>query len=72
MQQKLPGLRWDGPAAYMTIGYGPTAMSIVEGEVFCKKEFLLGDSAFCASSVVVPAFKKSPNANLSETRTYFN
>jgi len=39
---------------------------------FGDKEFLLGDSAFSASSVMVPAFKKSPNANLSETRTYFN
>jgi len=26
LQQRLPGLRWDGPAAYMTIGYGPTVM----------------------------------------------
>ena len=39
---------------------------------FGNKEFLLGDSAFSASSVMVPAFKKSPNANLSEMRTYFN
>jgi len=30
---------------------------------FGNKEFLLGDSAFSASSVMVPAFKKSPNAN---------
>jgi len=39
---------------------------------FGNKEFLLGDLAFSASSVMVPTFKKSPNANLSETRTYFN
>jgi len=26
IQQRLPGLRRDGPAAYMTIGFGPTVM----------------------------------------------
>jgi len=39
---------------------------------FRNKEFLLGNSEFSASSVMVPAFKKVPNANLSEARTYFN
>ena len=39
---------------------------------FGNKEFLLGDSSFSATSVMVPAFKKSPNANLSAMRTYFN
>ena len=28
IQQRLPGLRWDGLAVYMTIGYGPTVMFI--------------------------------------------
>jgi len=39
---------------------------------FSNKEYLLGDSAFSASSVMVPAFKKGQNANLSEDRKYFN
>jgi len=33
---------------------------------FSKKEYLLGDSAFSASTVMVPAFKKGQNANLSK------
>jgi len=33
---------------------------------FGNKEFLMCDSAFSMSSVMVPAIKKSPNANLSE------
>jgi len=39
---------------------------------FSNKEYLLGDSAFSASMVMVPAFKKSPNATLSEERKFFN
>jgi len=33
---------------------------------FSNKEYLLGDLAFSASTVMVPAFKKGQNANLSE------
>ena len=39
---------------------------------FSNKEYLLGDLAFSASTVMVPAFKKGQNANLSEERKYFN
>ena len=39
---------------------------------FTHKEYLLGDSAFSTSPVMVPAFKKGNNANLSEERKYFN
>jgi len=39
---------------------------------FSNKEYLLGDSAFLASMVMVPAFKKSHNAALSKERKYFN
>jgi len=39
---------------------------------FDQKEYLLGDSAFSTLSVMVPAFKKGHNANLSEERKYFN
>jgi len=35
---------------------------------FNNKEYLLGDSAFSATSVMVPAFKKGHNSNLSEER----
>jgi len=30
--EKLPGLRWDGPAANMTIGYGPNSDNWVWSE----------------------------------------
>jgi len=39
---------------------------------FSNKEYLLGDLAFSASMVMVPAFKKGQNATLSEERKYFN
>ena len=39
---------------------------------FDQKEYLLGDSAFLASAVMIPAFKKGNNSNLSEERRFFN
>jgi len=33
---------------------------------FNNKQYLLGDLAFSASSVIVPAFKRGHNANLSK------
>lgn len=45
---------------------------LAKEKYFSNKEYLLGDSAFSASMVMVPAFKKSPNAALSEERKYFN
>jgi len=33
---------------------------------FNNKEYLLGDSAFSVSSVMIPAFKKGHNSHLSE------
>jgi len=39
---------------------------------FNNKEYLLGDSAFSASSVLVPAFIKGNNSNLREYQSYFN
>jgi len=35
---------------------------------FDQKEYLLGDSAFSTSAVMVPAFKKRHKANLSEEK----
>ena len=37
-----------------------------------NKEYLLGDSAFLASMVMFPAFKKGPNSTLSEEQKSFN
>jgi len=45
---------------------------LTKEKYFSNKEYLLGDSAFSASMVMVPAFKKGPNANLSEECKYFN
>ena len=39
---------------------------------FNNKEYLLGDSAFSASSVLVPSFKKGSNSNLRDNQGYFN
>jgi len=38
---------------------------------FSNKEYLLGDLAFSASMVMVPAFKRSLNATLREEQKYF-
>jgi len=35
-------------------------------------EYLLGDSAFLASAVMIPAFKKGHNSNLSEEKRFLN
>jgi len=45
---------------------------LAKEKYFSNKEYLPGDSAFSASMVMVPAFKKSPNAALSEERKHFN
>jgi len=35
---------------------------------FDQKEYLLGDSAFSTSAVMIPAFKKGHNSNLSKEK----
>jgi len=45
---------------------------LAKEKYFSNKEYLLGDLAFSASMVMVPALKKGPNASLSEERKYFN
>jgi len=35
---------------------------------FNQKEYLLGDSAFSTSAVMIPAFKKGHNSNLSNKK----
>ena len=39
---------------------------------FEQLEYLLGDSTFLTSAVMIPAFKKGQNSNLSEELRYFN
>jgi len=39
---------------------------------FDQKEYLLGDSAYLTSAVMIPAFKKGHNSNLSEEKRFFN
>jgi len=39
---------------------------------FNNKEYLLGDLAFLALSVLAPAFKKGRNSNLRDDQCYFN
>ena len=65
IKQRLPGLRWDNQV------WSNSDVYLSKEKYFGNKELLLGDSAFSASSVMVPAFKKSSNANLREMRKYF-
>jgi len=39
---------------------------------FYQKEYLLGDSAFSTSAVMIPAFKKGQKRNLSGDKRFFN
>jgi len=39
---------------------------------FDQKEYLLGDSTFLTLAVMIPAFKKGHNRNLSKEQRYFN
>jgi len=39
---------------------------------FDQKEYLLGDSAFSTSTVMVPAFKSGHNSSLSKEKRFFN
>ena len=45
---------------------------LLKYKYFNNKEYLLGDSAFSASPVLVPTFNKGCNYNLSEEQRYFN
>jgi len=39
---------------------------------FDQREYLLGELAFSTSAVMIPAFKKGHNGNLSKENKYFN
>ena len=39
---------------------------------FAQKEYLLWDSAFRTSAVMIPVFKKGHNSNMSEEKRFFN
>ena len=56
----------------MTIEYGQTVRYIWAEKYFDQKEYLLVDSAFSTSAVMIPAFKKGHNSNLSEEKRFFN
>jgi hypothetical protein len=47
-------------------------MALHPNEYFRCNECLLGDSAFQASNIMVPAFKKPPKAELHPDKNYFN
>jgi DDE superfamily endonuclease len=42
------------------------------GEFFSKKQYLLGNSAFTASAIMIPPFKNSVGGNLTANKTAFN
>jgi len=54
IKQRLPGLRWDNQV------WSNSDVYLSKEKYFGDKEFPLSDSEFSASSVMVPAFKKSP------------
>jgi hypothetical protein len=41
-------------------------------QFFTSREYLLGDSAFSMSPIMVPAYKKGPHGVISEEKSYFN
>jgi len=45
---------------------------LLKEKYFNNKEYMLGDSAFSASSFLAPAFKKGSNSNLRDDQCYFN
>jgi len=55
-----------------TTGYEHSDVYLSKEKYFNNREYLLGDLAFSASSVLVPAFKKGNNSNLREDQIYFN
>jgi len=54
----------------LTTSYSDVYLS--KEKSFNNREYLLGDLAFSASSVMVSAFKKGNNSNLMEYQSYFN
>jgi len=62
---------WPGSVHHNQV-WANSDVYLLKENYFGNKEFLLGYSAFSASSVMVPAFKKSPDSNLREMRTYYN
>jgi len=67
----LVEMRWPGSVHDNRVWLN-SDVYLAKENYFSNKEYLLGDSAFSASMVMVPAFKKSPNATLSKERKYFN
>jgi len=67
----LVEMGWPGSIHYIWVWLNIN-VNLSKEIYFRNKEYLLGDLAFSASMVMVPAFQKSPNDTLSEERKYFN
>ncbi|KAE9057124.1 hypothetical protein PF010_g31497, partial [Phytophthora fragariae] len=67
-------LSWGDPDPCMTIAYGETAIQAKSNKLFCflRNEYILGDSAFQASPVMIPGFKKPAGGIMGPTHAYFN
>jgi len=57
---------------FTTTASGQIVKHLSKDQIFDQKEYLLGDLAFSTSTVMIPAFKKGHNRNLSEEQRYFN
>jgi len=62
---------WLGSVHYNQL-WSNSEIYLGRDKYFDQKEYLLGDSAFSTSAVMVPAFKKGHNSSLSEEKRYFN
>ena len=61
----LVEMGWPGSIHYNRV-WSNSNVYLSKEVYFSNKEYLLGDLAFSASMVMVPAFKKGPNDTLSE------
>ena len=56
----------------MTTIFGPIHLFSTTKRLFSPNDYLLGDSAFGASTIMVPAFKKPPRGMLALRKNMFN
>ena len=64
-------MRWPGSVHDSRVWVN-SEIYLGKDKYFEQKENLLGDSAFSTSAVMIPAFKKGHNSNLSKEQRYFN
>jgi DDE superfamily endonuclease len=65
------GMGWPGSVHDNRV-WSNSEIFLNKQQYFTCKEYLLGDSAFSTSSIMVPAYKKGPNGVISEDKSYFN